>query len=186
MSIKEFPFWAKVAIVILLFVFVLNWPSSSSDWASWVQATGSILALAIAILVSRAQAAITQEIHKNEASARAKTEAQTVNDRAAQRRSWCDAVIAIVEGTAEQIWKIENALKGPHIDENDPFIDVRLVFERSNFVASISALRSLPLPDLRSYDAVQGVMGLANEASLILDYIDRIGRSSYLARPIEG
>lgn len=45
MSIKDWPCWAKTGAAVGLAVFVLNWPTSSSEWAAWVQALGSIGAI---------------------------------------------------------------------------------------------------------------------------------------------
>jgi len=51
-NIKGWPCWAKIGIVVGLAVFVLNWPSTSSEWAAWVQAFGSIGAIVGAVWLS--------------------------------------------------------------------------------------------------------------------------------------
>lgn len=54
MEKSELPCWAALAIIAgLAFVGVFVWqfPKSSSDWAAWVQAIGSIAAIGVAIWV---------------------------------------------------------------------------------------------------------------------------------------
>ncbi|WP_417276132.1 hypothetical protein [Castellaniella sp.] len=52
MNFKNIPCWVKVASVVLVAVFLLNWPADSGQWAAWVQAFGSVLALVVAIRLS--------------------------------------------------------------------------------------------------------------------------------------
>lgn len=70
MSIKDWSCWAKAGIAVGLVVFVLNWPSTSSEWAAWVQAFGSIGAILGAIYLfdqdKRHQRLINEENKKNE------------------------------------------------------------------------------------------------------------------------
>jgi len=44
---------AGLLVLILLAIFLLNWPIDSEQWASWVQAIGTVLALGIAIYLSK-------------------------------------------------------------------------------------------------------------------------------------
>lgn len=53
MNWKILPCWARVAVAIGLTIFVFNWPKSSAEWASWIQAFGSILAIGVAIFLSQ-------------------------------------------------------------------------------------------------------------------------------------
>lgn len=145
----------------------------SSEWAAWVQAIGSVSALGIAVWVASRQARLTREIHSSEARSRSMVEHLTQQRRAAERRSWLRAVVAIIENAAEHVKQIEIAVSGEPLFEGHPMSDVHLATELSHFRASVSALRAITLTDLRSYDAVHGVMGLANEAELIIDYLDR-------------
>lgn len=55
MDIRNMPCWAKIGIAVGCVIFILNWPKSSSDWAAWVQAFGSIGAVFIAIFVMNLQ-----------------------------------------------------------------------------------------------------------------------------------
>ncbi|MGB3423837.1 MAG: hypothetical protein WBF84_06675 [Castellaniella sp.] len=52
MNFKNIPCWVRVASVVLVAVFLLNWPADSGQWAAWVQALGSVLALIVAIRLS--------------------------------------------------------------------------------------------------------------------------------------
>lgn len=52
MNWKVWPCWVKIVIAVGIVIFVLNWPKSSSDWASWIQAIGSIGAILGAIWIS--------------------------------------------------------------------------------------------------------------------------------------
>lgn len=49
---KNIPRWVRVASVVLAAIFLLNWPADSGQWAAWVQACGSVLALVVAIRLS--------------------------------------------------------------------------------------------------------------------------------------
>ena len=42
---KKLPCWVKVIAAIFAVVFVCNWPSSSGEWAAWMQAFGVIGAI---------------------------------------------------------------------------------------------------------------------------------------------
>ncbi len=56
MQKNELPCWAALAIIaglLLLAVFVWQFPQSSSEWAAWVQAFGTIAAVVGGIYVSR-------------------------------------------------------------------------------------------------------------------------------------
>lgn len=50
-DIKKLSCWAKIGIAVGLVVFILNRPTSSSEWAAWVQAFGVIAGIGIAIWV---------------------------------------------------------------------------------------------------------------------------------------
>lgn len=54
MNVRSWPCWAKVAIAVAVTVFVFNWPSTSGEWAAWVQAVGVLLAIAVTAYLSRA------------------------------------------------------------------------------------------------------------------------------------
>ncbi|MDK7586267.1 hypothetical protein QP575_10570 [Alcaligenes faecalis subsp. phenolicus] len=56
MKWKDWPCWVKVAIAVGFAVFVFNWPSSSGEWASWVQAIGAIGAIVGAFKIVNLQA----------------------------------------------------------------------------------------------------------------------------------
>ncbi len=59
MNFKDWPCWGKVAIAVGLAVFVLNWPTNSGEWAAWIQAFGSIGAIAGAVWVFSKQASMS-------------------------------------------------------------------------------------------------------------------------------
>lgn len=44
--LKKLPCWLLIVSAALVVVLIFNAPSTSSDWAAWVQAVGSILAIA--------------------------------------------------------------------------------------------------------------------------------------------
>lgn len=60
--LKSLPCWAKIGIAVLVTVFFFNFPRSSSEWAAWVQAYGSIGAVVAAIFIMKSQ------MDRNEAS----------------------------------------------------------------------------------------------------------------------
>lgn len=76
MEFKNWPCWTKVAAAIGLVVFVLNWPSSSGEWAAWVQAVGTIGAVIGAIWVGNrgTQFAASLQIEKEEREVRRREE----------------------------------------------------------------------------------------------------------------
>lgn len=56
MGKNELPCWAALAIIgglALIVVFIWHFPDNSSEWASWVQAIGTIGALSAAVGISR-------------------------------------------------------------------------------------------------------------------------------------
>lgn len=56
MEKNELPCWAALAIIgglALIVVFVWHFPDNSSEWASWVQAIGTIGAISAAVGISR-------------------------------------------------------------------------------------------------------------------------------------
>lgn len=68
MQKNELPCWAALAIIaglLLLAVFVWQFPQSSSEWAAWVQAFGTIAAVAAAIYVSNRQKKLDGENRKH-------------------------------------------------------------------------------------------------------------------------
>lgn len=144
----------------------------SEKWAAWVQAFGSIAALGVAIWVFSKQAELTRQIHDTESKLRLEIEVKNNDEKKRERERWCNSVVAILEKMAEQIFAIDRDAEADLRDVSSSIFQPIVSFRRSDFLASISALRSLPLTDLGSTDAVQGVMGLANEASLILEYMD--------------
>ncbi|MFY3433944.1 hypothetical protein ACOTI9_14955 [Achromobacter mucicolens] len=56
----------RVALGVLLLGFCLvlvkNWPSNSNEWASWVQAIGSIAAIVAAVVISQTQQRESRQI----------------------------------------------------------------------------------------------------------------------------
>ncbi|MCR4144303.1 hypothetical protein [Alcaligenes faecalis] len=144
----------------------------SKELAAWVQAFGSLAALGVAIWVFSKQAKLTRQIHENESKLRIERDEKNDDEKKRERERWCNSVVTILEKMAEQIFAIDRDAEADLRDVSSSIFQPIVSFRRSDFLASISALRSLPLTDLGSTDAVQGVMGLANEASLILEYMD--------------
>lgn len=58
---KSLPCWAKVCVGGVVAVFFFNFPESSSDWASWVAAVGTLLAVTVALLFGLADARHRQQ-----------------------------------------------------------------------------------------------------------------------------
>lgn len=53
MNFKKLPYWLWAALAVFLLIFLFHWPQDSEQWASWVQAAGTVLALGIAIYLSK-------------------------------------------------------------------------------------------------------------------------------------
>lgn len=66
MNLKDWPCWTKVSIAVGLVVFMLNWPTNSGEWAAWIQAFGSIGAIAGAVWVFSKQASISLKRDRDE------------------------------------------------------------------------------------------------------------------------
>lgn len=45
-AMKKAPCWMKIVASIFALIFLFNWPSTSGEWAAWVQAIGVIAAIA--------------------------------------------------------------------------------------------------------------------------------------------
>lgn len=61
----DMPCWAALGMVVglvLIGVFIWQFPTTTSEWAAWVQAFGSIFAIGAAILVARYQSIRSREL----------------------------------------------------------------------------------------------------------------------------
>ncbi|QRF90919.1 hypothetical protein CLH39_12040 [Alcaligenes faecalis] len=61
----DMPCWAALGIVVglvLIGVFIWQFPTNTSEWAAWVQAFGSIFAIGAAILVARYQSIRSRDL----------------------------------------------------------------------------------------------------------------------------
>lgn len=85
MDLKSWPCWAKVVAVIGLVVFIFNWPSSSVEWAAWVQAFGSIGAVVAAIFIMKHQSRAQME------------------ERLQEKKIFLDTVTALLEGVGKRL-----------------------------------------------------------------------------------
>ena len=118
---------------------------TKSEWAAWVQAIGSIAAIAGAVWLTQRQ-----------------IDAQAKNALDAENRElkrFQDALLAVVDGAAKQFLKLE-----PEMDVaiSDDFSHMSFMFdyEEQSFTDAINALESVRLVDLGSYELVEAITGM--------------------------
>jgi hypothetical protein len=116
-----------------------------SEWASWVQAVGSIVAILGAWTLTRQQI---------DAQARLAEEAE----KRATNRAY-DAIRAVLDGAAKQFLKLQPVMSDENTDE---FGDLELMFhyEDRSFDDAINALETVRLIELGSYELVEAIAGI--------------------------
>lgn len=132
----------KLAGIVLGLVFALHLPSSSSDWAAWVQAFGSILAIICAFDLGQRQvnAARKQAQEKEESDDRNKRESIAAIAQNAIMQA--DSVTRLANATSEDFFRASFSFPVHMLDE------------------AIDSLAAIPLHAVGSYRAVMGITGL--------------------------
>lgn len=132
-----------IAFIAVLIAIGLHFDLTNSDWAAWVQAIGSMLAIWGAVWLTQRQI-----------NAQAKMALDTEN-RALKRAN--DALRAVVDGAAKQFLKVE-----PTMECDDDFDSLSFMFhyEEQSFTDVINALETVRLIDLGSYDLVEAIAGM--------------------------
>lgn len=135
-----------------------------SDWAAWVQAIGTIVALGVAIFVMRGQ---------NAAAAKLAVDADL---RTHQRRA--RSVSALVYRAERQISNCVDAVRSVAREGNQAHM--RTMLRNANKVLSArrSALEQIPAHDLGSYEMVEGLLGMIGCITVFEKIID-----DYLSDP---
>lgn len=118
---------------------------TKSEWAAWVQAIGSIAAIAGAVWLTQrqidAQAKITRDAENREL------------------KRFHDALLAVVDGAAKQFLKLEHVMD---VAISDDFGTNSFMFdyEDQSFTDAINALETVRLVELGSYELVEAIAGM--------------------------
>lgn len=115
-----------------------------SNWAAWVQAIGSIVAIFFAWWMTQRQIAAHAQ------------QAKDSEGRAIKRAH--DALRAVIDGAAKQFLNLEAVMD---VGDSDDFgIYSFMGYEEQSFTDAINALETVRLVDLGSYELVEAIAGM--------------------------
>ncbi len=161
--------FAGAFVVGSLVTALVRWPpAQSSDWAAWVQAIGSILAIWAAFSISDREARATRESAKEESAAALK-----------QRRM---TVVELMEHAARLCYELRK--RGVN---NTPEYRDESAYRSASFSYALKSLESIDLISLESSPLVRGVVGVLSEASSAQQLADQYFRQrrAELREPIK-
>ncbi|QBR40992.1 hypothetical protein EHF36_10390 [Kerstersia gyiorum] len=141
-----------ILLVGLSMLFLWKPPGNSSEMAAWVQAIGSILAVAVAVYLSYFQIDRAAEMHIRSEDSQSKRWAQQVQNDAALRRQRLESLKAIVERLQSVMTPIPYAIDGPNLIDGDVLLDLRLSTSIDDLRYLVDALRSVDTLTLGTYD----------------------------------
>lgn len=118
---------------------------TKSEWAAWVQAIGSIAAIAGAVWLTQRQIDAQAKI------------ALDAENRELKRAN--DALLAVVDGAAKQFLKLEPEMDVA-ISDDFSYMSFMFDYEEQSFTDAINALESVRLVDLWSYELVEAITGM--------------------------
>lgn len=127
---------------------------SKSDWASWVQAIGSIAAIAGAFLVGRHQGEIQMEVA-------AKERRDLLNDH-------YSTIKGVVDRAFQKCLNIEHYFR-----DDGPFGNLAFVisYSEDDFSSAIRLLTEAPIYELRSGELVEGILDLRDAMQSMQEWI---------------
>lgn len=153
------------AIVFICTYFINGFqshpPVASADMAAWVQAIGSIMAIAGAFLIGERQA---ETALKNSV-------AMSVLAEAKKR----DAILAIAQAASTQV----DAIADYSENKKSHKLALLLCYEQRIFLGIIDALSGIPIHEIGSAAGVAGLLGMKNDMIKIQTAIHK-----YLNTPI--
>jgi hypothetical protein len=136
---------------IFAHIFPDTWPEastnlSSSDWAAWVQAIGSICAIIAAVLISWAQSRLARE---------SLTRSQLIADKARQ-----SGILAIAEAALEHARRIDEAVSRT---ESGDAVALSQVYDQTIIDGIVQALTAVPAQEVGSRDGVMALLSLRDQ-----------------------
>lgn len=140
MEFKNWPCWAKVASAIGLMIFVFNWPSSSGEWAAWVQAVGVIAAIIGSFFIGRMQ------------SENALNTALKIEDK--RNNGVEDGIGAIVRQVIDECRQVVLDINAAGIDERE-FVCKWRDSRKPGIQGALKAFELMPIYLLRSFEKVE-------------------------------
>ncbi|WP_146099957.1 hypothetical protein [Achromobacter insolitus] len=145
-----------------------NWPKDSAQWASWVQAIGSIAAIVAAVLVGRHQAGVSMRVNTltlnaNEDRAASDAYTQLLGAQTLLRRT----VEMIVRADQEIPLKRTPELRAHSAERR--LLPLRV---------GIEALEMIPIHELPYALVSEPALSILNRANLTSDVLQRMARNN--------
>jgi len=140
---KSLPFGTLFVVVLIAIGLLVD--LSKSDWAAWVQAIGSILAICGAVWATQTQ--ITSQTRL------------ALDAEARSRQCSNDALRAVIDGAAQQFLKLVPVMNLQR-DQDVEFLEMLFHYEDRTFNDAINSLETIKLIDLGSYDLVKAIAGI--------------------------
>lgn len=156
-----------LGFVGLCIAFGLHYPKNSQDWAAWMQAFGSIAAIAGAGWIARGQVREAQRVEAERRDAQRSAEAEGRKEQLRALAVFVDQLFKTLDRTADQL----NDQGFPH--EMVSYAAVRL----APLQVSIAALSEIPLHQLpNAYIGVQvlNIRNCAAHVARILESIEEV------------
>ncbi len=153
--------------VVALVFSAHDWKGPTpQDWAAWVQAVGSIAAIAAAIWIGE------------KASRRALQQAREMDQLALSRKY--DSVRAILDDADLQCREIAEEFRMTWKFNTFSF---GASYSPLSFKAVIDAIEQIPLHELGSYDCVQGIAALRNSMISLKEKVEEIRAHDFEGEP---
>lgn len=128
---------------------------SKSDWASWVQAIGSIGAIIVAFLVADAS------------SRRARAQAHEMEQRQIDRKH--QSICAILD---DAVLQCQEVLYEAELTDRLTKFSFLVTYDPIAFAAVLTSIQAIPLHELSGYNAVRGISALRNAMIAIQRQVD--------------
>lgn len=167
MNIKDWPCWAKIGVAVGLAIFVLNWPSTSSEWAAWVQAFGSIGAIAAAIYIMRFQSELSRKEAKEKELLELRAKDEELGDLLEQLISMLSSLIGYAE-----------LFRGTLLEFNDRTEQQNLLPLFRAFIRSMEVINLSSFPAIKVYQEVLATHQMATELAEIVQLWEYDGASA--------
>lgn len=161
-----------LGFVGLCIAFGLHYPKDSQDWAAWMQAFGSIAAIAGAGWIARGQVREAKRVEGERREAQRNVEAEGRKEQLRAIAVFVDQLFITLDKTADQL----NDQGFPH--EMVSYASVRM----APLQVSIAALSEIPLHQLpNAYIGVQ-VLNIRNCAAHVVRILESIEKT---AQPVD-
>lgn len=157
-------FWATVDLLQWGFYESL----SKAEWASWVQAVGSVLAITFAFLIGQQQASATL---------------QSVRDAdALSAFRKFDSVLAVADEAQNYAKEVSKSFSQAHAH----YLLLRITHSDQRIQIRLDALQAIPAHELGSYRAVSSFLALKNAVVDFHTAVTRAMRDFESSRPASG